>query len=132
MTHEYVIAVGGHVRGATSGRQPATAIAWAADRVLAVGPDDVVSAISRGDSIFLDMGGCVVTPATGDVTGDLEAGSPADLDFWDPDPQRRTIVARVRGGRFSDGDEHCGPFSRVPSPLASRGSLDPDPPGGDR
>ncbi len=72
MTHEYVIAVGGSVLGtaatsvtepAITGEPAATAIAWAADRVLAVGSDDVVRAISRGDSTFLDLAGCAVTTA---------------------------------------------------------------------
>jgi predicted amidohydrolase YtcJ len=119
VTHEYVIAVGGHVRGATPGTRPATAIAWAADRVLAVGPDDDVRAISRGDSIFLDLAGCVVTAAPGGEPGDLEPGALADLDIWDADPTRPSgLVARVRGGSFTDGDEHCGPFRRLPPSTA--------------
>jgi len=64
VTHEYVIATGGIVlprRGGTD--QPATALAWAADRVLAVGSDAMVRAISRGDSMFLDLRGCAVTTA---------------------------------------------------------------------
>ena len=96
MTHEYIIAVGGRVeahRGANADVWPATAIAWAADHVLAVGSDEVVRGISRGDSIFLDLHGCVVTAAASEAAG-LEAGSPADLDIWDTAQDRR---ARARG-----------------------------------
>ena len=76
MTHEYVIALNGVVlgtgaagtgaAGAASGGPP-TALAWAADRVLAVGADAAVRAISRGDSTFLDLAGCAITPLPGDV-----------------------------------------------------------------
>ena len=153
MTHDYVIAVGGAVlqAGPVTGPSP-TAIAWAADRVLAVGPDDVVRAISRGDSTFLDIGGCAVTAAPDDpqsaldlvrvaaaagrpfdpttVLADagllaspapLEPGAPADLAFWSADPgtilpgsaTSLRIVAIVRAGAFTEGDEHCGPFPRL-------------------
>jgi hypothetical protein len=112
MTHEYVIGLAG-VIGAGGGRLPVpTAIAWAADRVLAIGSDAEVRAISRGDSIFLDLAGCRVTalpegltvPAAGDgdgdgdgdprvdlraATGDLESGDTADLAFWQAAPGRR-------------------------------------------
>ena len=66
MTHEYIIALGGRVHAvgaADAEMEPATAIAWAADHVLAIGPDEMVRGISRGDSIFLDLDGCVVTAA---------------------------------------------------------------------
>ena len=156
MTHEYVIAVGGHVETLLPGRESdtPTAVAWAADHVLAVGADDVVRSISRGDSTFLDLHGCVVTalpsdPARADAlvaeatlsdgaakgiaallveaglldaAASLEPGSPADLAFWDIDSgpsgsdrrPARGLVAVVRGGGFTEGDEHCGPF-----PIAS-------------
>jgi hypothetical protein len=110
MTHEYIIALGGRVHappGTQADPEPATAIAWAADHVLAVGTDDVVRGISRGDSIFLDLDGCEVTAAG--IAAGLEVGSPADLDFWDA----ARIVARVRAGAFTKGDEHCGPFRRI-------------------
>jgi hypothetical protein len=157
MTHEYVVAVGGRVEPCPAGSTVAvcTAIAWAADRVLAVGADDTVRSISRGDSTFLDLGGCIVTPLPGDparadalvraatrqagagievvallieaalLPGDavLEPGSPADLAFWrsgGEEPTRGAVglgvpgplglVATVRAGAFSDGDEHRGPF----------------------
>jgi hypothetical protein len=135
VTHEYVIALNGHIEPDPGGEAEETAVAWAADAVLAVGPDDVVRAISRGDSHFLDLCGCVVTPlpeapshadslirekrARGaDVArllvdsgllpseASLEPGVPADLAFWD----ESGLVAVVRGGRFLHGDEHRGPF----------------------
>ena len=151
MTHEYVIALYGKIqpqRTGDSGPVP-TAVAWAADHVLAVGADDVVRSISRGDSTFLDLGGCVVTALPNDLAraaamvrdaslenapnldvgrllidvslldpdSDLEPGSPADLAFWDlapndvDQPRIRRLVAIVRGGAFTEGDEHTGPFS---------------------
>lgn len=132
MTHEYIIALGGRVHTlavADAGiegdadTQPASAIAWAADHVLAVGPDEVVRGISRGDSIFLDLDGCVVTAAAATAPPGLEVGSPADLDIWDADPLETgaeitsrdapRIVARVRAGAFTEGDGHCGPFRRL-------------------
>ena len=152
MTHDYVIGLGGRIecREPVTGDTPPTAIAWAADRVLAVGPDEVVRSISRGDSTFLGLGGCVVTAlpddpgraeallreasAAGgsdfdlgallisagllDPDAALEPGSPADLAFWgagprSSDPVGRALiglVAIVRDGAFTEGDEHQGPF----------------------
>ncbi len=69
VTHEYIVAVGGRIllTGTLEPGEPApTAIAWAGDRVLAIGADDAVRAISRGDSVFLDLDGCVVTPLPDD------------------------------------------------------------------
>ena len=67
MTHQYTIATGGIVLGAGGPPDtPRTAIAWAADRVLAVGSDIEVRAISRGDSTFLDLAGSIVTPTPRD------------------------------------------------------------------
>ena len=152
MTHEYVIAVGGRIEPDTVDHESraSTAVAWAADHVLAVGPDDTVRSISRGDSTFLDLGGCIVTPLPLDAARadalvrkatlasgpeiDLAAllmdagllerdsalapGSPADLAFWGREPggqqsDRQTslrLVAIVRDGAFTEGDEHRGPF----------------------
>jgi hypothetical protein len=139
MTHEYVIATNGHIEPSTLEDDEATALCWAEDAVIAVGPDDVVRAISRGDSTFLDLCGCLVTPlpeapshadslvreerATGaDVARllveagllpaevVLEPGAPADLAFWD----ETGLVAIVRKGRFGDSGDRSGPF---PSPA---------------
>jgi hypothetical protein len=146
VTHEYVIGVHGLVEPwlpHDDGPAP-TAIAWALDRVLAVGQDPQVRAISRGDSTFLDLGGCTVTPLPRDLEaaeaclepvafGDgappsvadqllragllpmeavLEPGSSADLAFWRTTPRQRgaRLVAVVRDGAFTEGDEHRGPF----------------------
>ncbi len=135
MTHEYVIALNGQVEPDPGGDSEETALAWAEGSVLAVGPNDVVRAISRGDSHFLDLCGCLVTPlpdapsqadslireerATGaevarllvesgllSADASLEPGAPADLAFWD----ESGLVAIVRGGHFLDGDSHRGPF----------------------
>ena len=135
MTHEYVIALNGHVEPDPAGDSEETALAWAAEAVLAVGPNEVVRAISRGDSHFLDLCGCLVTPlpeapsqadslireenAKGaDVArllvesgllsseASLEPGAPADLAFWD----ESGLVAIVRAGHVVDGDQHRGPF----------------------
>lgn len=86
MTHEYVIAVNGRIPGADEGGPVPTAIAWAADRILAVGSDDAVWAISRGDSTFIDLDGAILTPAPADpaaadaaVRAAAAAGAPFDL-----------------------------------------------------
>ncbi len=138
MTHEYVIALNGHIEPDPGGESEETAVAWAAEAVLAVGPDDVVRAISRGDSTFIDLCGCIVTPlpdapshadslireehaSAADIArllvesgllsaeASLEPGAPADLAFWD----ETGLVAIVRNGHFSDGDVHRGPFPIV-------------------
>jgi hypothetical protein len=135
VTHEYVIALNGHIEPDPGGDSEETALAWAAGAVLAVGPDEVVRAISRGDSHFLDLCGCIVTPlpeapshadslireqrARGadvarllvesgllSAAASLEPGAPANLAFWDDSG----LVAIVRGGHFLDGDSHRGPF----------------------
>ena len=140
MTHEYVIALNGHIEPDLSGDAEETAVAWATDAVLAVGPDDVVRAISRGDSTFLDLGGCVVTPLPEDLADAasavrerarrpadigrvlvetgllgpgvvLEPGAPADFAFWALRGSRAPkLAAIVRDGHFTEGDEHRGPF----------------------
>jgi hypothetical protein len=154
VTHEYVIALSGRILGSrahTDGPGP-TAIAWAADRVLAVGSDAEVRAISRGDSTFLDLRGCAVTPlprdlrraeevlrqaiqtdrgvdvrqalaAAGLIDPDsaLEPGSPADLAVWSTDPASvepaaaatLRVLAEVRAGAFTEGNEHSGPLPRL-------------------
>jgi hypothetical protein len=151
MTHEYVIAVDGLVEPPSREGDSATAIGWAAGAILAVGSDEAVRAISRGDSTFLDLGGCVVTALPVDLAradavvrqmstpgadigqrlmdlgllgpeATLQPGSPADLAFWGPEtdpaapgaPIPWRLVASVRGGHFTVGDEHRGPF---PEPV---------------
>jgi len=151
MTHEYVIAYHGSIE--PRGDALATAIGWADEAVLAVGSDEVVRSISRGDSTFIDLDGCVVTPMPTDLdragelvrattdegldvgrllvgaglldpASTLSPGSPADLAIWgrglDPaDPDGSVLlqlVATVRGGHFTEGDDHRGPFP-VPATL---------------
>ncbi len=140
MTHEYVIGLGGIIAAEPVGGEPATAIAWAADRVLAVGPDEAVSAISRGDSIFLDLAGCTVTPLPEDPARAVRvlqaagvgapgvatlietlAGSgllPAGGQLEPGSPADLAcwagnpirLLATVVGGAFTEHDEHHGPF----------------------
>ncbi|MEO7333384.1 MAG: hypothetical protein ABIZ71_05530 [Gemmatimonadales bacterium] len=118
MTHEYTLLVGGVViRG---GDEPdATAIAWAADTVLAIGSDAEVRAISRGDSHFSELLGATVIPLGGggeprwptDAT--LEVGGPADLAVLRVDPRAAggpgsgdgplETLALIRGGRVVTG-----------------------------
>lgn len=108
MTHEYTIATGGTVitAGATA---PATAIAWAADTVLATGTDGEMRALSRGDSTFLDLGGAIVSAST-PPGGPLATGDPADLDLRAPDGTR---LARVVAGSFDHADPRHGPLRPV-------------------
>jgi predicted amidohydrolase YtcJ len=115
MTHEYTLLTGGRViRG--GGAPDATAIAWAADTILAVGSDAEVRAISRGDSHFVALGGRTVIPLATDgevrwpVDAALEVGGPADLAVIDGEPGAADgspgavkVVAHVRGGRVVAG-----------------------------
>ena len=59
MTHGYTLLIRGIV---ISGHDEpdVTAIAWAADTVIALGSDDEVRGISRGDSHVIDLGGASV------------------------------------------------------------------------
>lgn len=108
MTHEYTIATGGSVvTDPASGAGTATAIAWAADTVLAVGTDAEMRALSRGDSIFLDLAGATVSAAE-PAGGPLATGDRADLELIAPDG---TPIARVLAGRFDNPDPHHGPLA---------------------
>jgi hypothetical protein len=98
VTHEYRILVGGTViRGA--GQPDATAIAWAGDTILAIGTDEEVRAISRGDSHVASLDGALV--ASVQPEGDwrwqpddvLEVGGIATFAVLADDP--RTTVGRV-------------------------------------
>jgi hypothetical protein len=116
VTHRYTLLVGGTV---ISGRDEpdVSAIAWAADTVIALGSDDDVRGTSRGDSHVVDLGGAsVVALGEGpdpcwptDMT--LEVGGRADLAVLELDPrrsdppagQRLTALALVRSGRVLAG-----------------------------
>jgi hypothetical protein len=140
VTHEYVIGLRGIVGPSAPAAGEATAIAWAADRVLAVGADADVRSISRGDSIFLDLAGCTVTPLPDDParagrlveTSGISAadatavvGLLADAGLLAPDERLEPgspanlacwggdpahLLATVVAGAFTEGDEHHGPF----------------------
>jgi predicted amidohydrolase YtcJ len=116
VTHRYTLLIRGTV---ISGRDEpdVSAIAWAADTVIALGSDDDVIGTSRGDSHVIDLGGAsVVALGEGpdarwppDTT--LEVGGRADLAVLETDPrridapagQRVSALALVRGGRVVAG-----------------------------
>jgi hypothetical protein len=116
LTHFYTLLLGGTV---ISGRDEpdATAIAWTADTVIALGSDDDVLGTSRGDSHVIDLqGATVVALATG--TGvvwpseaTLEVGGRADFAVLERDPRRfdasavppLRAFALVRSGRVVAG-----------------------------
>lgn len=91
----------------------ATAIAWAGDTVLAVGSDETVRALSRGDSHAHELGGAFVVPlgegpdVAWPSAGTLEIGVRADLAVLDGDPRVGAspvqTLALVRGGRVVAG-----------------------------
>jgi hypothetical protein len=95
VTHEYTLLVGGTVLPG-DGQPDVSAIAWAADIVIALGSDDQVRATSRGDSHVVDLGGAFVEPIE---VGTLEVGGRADLSVRVGD----RVVAVVRGGRVVEG-----------------------------
>ena len=133
MTHRYTLLVGGTV---ISGRDEpdVSAIAWAADTVIALGSDDDVRGISRGDSHVIDLrGASVVALGEGpdvlwppDAT--LEVGGHADLAVLESDPrrmdapagQRMSALAVVRGGSVVAGRLPGEPSCRArpKAPLA--------------
>jgi predicted amidohydrolase YtcJ len=117
MTHLYTLLIRGTV---ISGRDEpdVSAIAWAANTVIALGSDDDVRGISRGDSHVFDLGGASVV-ALGEDGPDvrwppdarLEVGGRADLAVLASDPRLRdatasralSALALVRGGRVVSG-----------------------------
>jgi hypothetical protein len=84
VTHRYTFLVGGTV---ISGREEpdVSAIAWAADMVIALGSDDEVRGTSRGDSHVVDLAGAIVIgigdggDASWPPEAILEVGGRADL-----------------------------------------------------
>jgi predicted amidohydrolase YtcJ len=111
VTHEYTLLVGGTIIPGGAERD-ATAIAWAEGTVLAIGSDDEVRAISRGDSAMLELNGATVIPlapgaaAAWPVDAALEVGGPADLAVLRADPRRGatlSVLALVRAGHVVAG-----------------------------
>jgi len=116
VTHRYTLLIRGTV---ISGRDEpdVSAIAWAADTVIALGSDDDVRRTSRGDSHVSDLrGASVVALGEGqDVVwppdATLEVGGRADLAVLASDPRRMdaaaghplSALALVRGGRVVAG-----------------------------
>ena len=116
MSHRYTLLVSGTILPG-GGAPDVTALAWAADTILAVGSDAAIAGISRGDSHVVDLGGAFVVPL--DPSGDprwpsvaiLEVGGPADLAVLDHDPRALdarapgtlATLAVVRGGRVVAG-----------------------------
>lgn len=109
MTHRYTVLVGGTVLPSQDGRS-ATAIAWAEGVVLAVGTDEQVRGVSRGDSHVIDLHGAFVVPASGTI----EIGDPADLEVLIDDPRAapkasHPAMAQIRGGHVVSGSLHGPP-----------------------
>jgi predicted amidohydrolase YtcJ len=111
VTHLYTLLIRGTV---ISGRDEpdVSAIAWAADTVIALGSDDDVRGISRGDSHVVDLGGASVVAlgegpdANWPPEATLEVGGRADLAVLESDPRlldpqaQRPLstLALIRGG----------------------------------
>ncbi len=118
MTHEYTLLVGGVVITG-GGRPDAAAVAWAEDTILAIGSDEDVRAISRGDSQLVELWGAFVVALDAELeagwtsAGSLDVGGPADLVVLPCDPRLPTgdgleaqavePLALVRGGRVVAG-----------------------------
>jgi len=133
VTHQYTLLIGGTV---ISGRDEpdVSAIAWAADTVIALGSDDDVRGASRGDSHVIDLKGASVV-ALGDgpdaqwpPDATLEVGGRADLAVLESDPRRidapagqwLSALALVRCGRVVAGRLPAEPRHRArpKAPLA--------------
>jgi predicted amidohydrolase YtcJ len=116
MTHGYTVLIRGTVL--PGGDEPeVSAIAWAADTVIALGNDHDVLGTSRGDSHVIDLEGATVVALgegrdvvwPSDAT--LEVGGPADLVVLRGDPRRidaaascpGAALATVRGGQVVAG-----------------------------
>lgn len=116
MTHAYTLLV--HATVITGRDEPdASAIAWAGDTVIAIGDDDAVRGISRGDSRLVDLDGLTVVPVGHGPVADwptdatLEVGGVADLAILDRDPRyvdpladpSAAVIAEIRSGRVTAG-----------------------------
>jgi predicted amidohydrolase YtcJ len=132
VTHRYTLLIRGTV---ISGRDEpdVTAIAWAADTVIALGSDDEVRGTSRGDSHVIDLGGASVVAlgegpdACWPPDATLEVGGRADLAVLTSDPRlvdsqaqhRLPALALVRAGRVVAGRLPGRPRPRATTEGAS-------------
>ena len=86
--------------------------------------DALVREATTGIDPDLDVGALLMDAGLLGPDASLEPGAPADLAFWGAGPAStvhigaangppgRRLVAVVRGGAFTEGDEHRGPFPR--------------------
>jgi predicted amidohydrolase YtcJ len=127
VTHEYVLATGGVIYGAQVGTRRPTAVAWAADRILVVGSDDEVRAISRGDSHTFELAGRAVTalpaePREAELR--LRRAIRRGLPF-EPDEVLRPLLAPGADARLSVGGRaDLAIWSRDPRALTADGCAD--------
>ncbi len=132
MTHEYTLLLGGHVL-ADAVAPHVQALAWAGDTILALGSDEEIRAISRGDSRMIDLDGAFVVPIGPrdepfwPPRGRLEVGGPADLAVLRRDPRQPAateggaqVAAIVRGGRVVSGMLERRPGDQPPGFQISR------------
>lgn len=131
MTHEYTLLVNGTIHPGPDDAA-AGAMAWAAGTILAIGSEEVVRSISRGDSSVISLDGATVIPlgpddeASWPPNARLEVGGPADLAVLDADPAsggdmgrrdlRPSVIALVRGGHAVAGALPGQPASDAGSP----------------
>jgi hypothetical protein len=108
VTHRYTVLVGGTILPGP-GHAVCSAIAWAEGTLLALGTDERVRSVSRGDSELRNLRGAYVVPiGAADMvewppSTILEVGGPADLAILTADPRAGTGrldlgVTIVRGG----------------------------------
>jgi len=111
MSHRYTLLLGGTILPAAD-EPPASAMAWAEGVVLAIGSDESVRGISRGDSTFVDLAGRFVVPLGPSDTpawppvARLEIGGAADLAVLANDPRTAgpgKPVAVIRAGHVVAG-----------------------------
>ena len=124
MTHEYTLLVGGTILCGLD-QPPMSAMAWAAGTVIALGTEEQIRGISRGDSRVFELHGGYVVPLAADgrfawpPSVDLEIGGNADVAVLTSDPrlateQAQRPIAVIRRGHLVDG--------RLPRATGSAGA----------